>query len=1215
MSTTLMALGLYKSAQISLPLLKAGFKILRDNVLSSGTESEWEKGVQGFLGEQVKELLKGRIDKLSPKQLEAVEAPLVAFTGLVLQSLMQDVLNTEDFASVKVEFTTALDELPQRWKTFVGQGIPEAQPLNNTDFLAALQAAHDGDDSSPAISPEWLSAFFSQWIQRGIGLTPQREGWHTKLAAAVAPLVTEALSSTLVAEHPVAAAAFRDSMLRFHTELRSLVKEVITEVKNQGAQSAERDNKLAEVIFELAANQQISNKESRLAAYKRSLLSAFRPYQELAIDNFAAGEQAAPDIWEIFIHPACSTDHLRPEDMDAAQRETPPRLPAQDLLPLLTQDDYRRTVLLADPGMGKSTLIQSLIAHLASERPLSGAPSLTGMLPIPLILRDLVPLLPQDQVESWSWDSLLTILVEHYQRDETAPPLCDGFKDHRNEFRQIIHTDEAVFFLIDGLDEIGDLAKRRQIVKCIQDGIRAANKAARWLITSRVIGYEDARVDWVEAPEKLKWASAAPNGVIKLSKWIQLNPSYATWTSVWHDYVLKFGDKLSIGELSEFVVDDTEQEEAQLLSSDDRSLLNEGRIRHRVLSALPIAQRLHLAPFDDKRQNLFTERWFQHRHSTDYSRELMREVRAHHHDGVRIISRVPNLLCMMNILKRSGKPLPDGRAALYDAIVQAYLGGIDAAYRLRPVLGNTCPFDTAQRRFLLSLLGAHMQQIRSAYMQSTPEIEEIEEAETEPELEGGSFGADGNILISRPELEQLLDPAIQRMREEGWLVSTHTTAELLDELLHHIASRSGLLIPRSSDAEGNTHYGFTHLSFLEFFAAGWLGMEFDRLRNRNSRRKEADDDEQCITEADLDREFPPHGPIQHTRESFRDLPAMPTWHESLIFLLESRKADTPTLLRWLFPALHSHQPHVVSKEHPTPLLPLNAVHFAVDLAQDPEIPLPAAARLKWWHILWSASLQWPYTPWHDGYSERWHVAPLLLSNSIHREESLNSLISIDQQHPNSTLYLNFCDNLTDSDLSILTQMRGLRSLDLEGCVGIKNLPDMQNMKSLKHLSLWGCNGLKTVESLDGLKELTGLEGLQLSACMNLTQIPDLRKLTSLKKLFLWRCPGLHKQNSFQNLSLLSGLETLNLSYCIGFEDTMILANLKNLKSLYLRNCNGLNGREALRGLIGLKALEVIDLTGCTALRSEDVVWLKKERKDNCTIYWKSMPRVGPTMDF
>jgi hypothetical protein len=853
---------------------------------------------------------------------------------------------------------------------------------------------------------------------------------------------------------------------------------------------------------------QPAQKRQRLTAYRRALLAAFRPYQELAIDNFAAAEQAAPDIWDIFVHPACSKEHLRPEDMDIAQRETPPRMPAQDLLPLLAQDDYRRTVLLADPGMGKSTLIQSLIAHLASGRGFSGAAALTGLLPVPLILRDIVPLLPQDQVASWSWDGLLNLLIERYQRDEAAPPLCDSFKDHRDEFRHHLHTDAEIFFLIDGLDEIGDLAKRRQIVNCIQDGIRAANKNTRWLITSREIGYDDAPVD--ELPHftapSIPSNKSQEEKMLEQSKWIIQEK--LKQQEYWSGYIIANAKEGSL--------------ETTFEDSEVPHETNTGRIYERwpgvsledfqrltsILSTKYIAQRLHLAPFDDKRQDLFTQRWFQHRHSTDYSRELMREVRAHHHDGVRIISRVPNLLCMMNILKRSGKPLPDGRAALYDAIVQAYLGGIDAAYRLRPVLGNTCPFDTAQRRFLLALLGAHMQESRVSgeYSARSREFRKLPNAENE-----------GNILISRPELEQLLIPAIQRMREEGRLVSTHTTAEELDELLHHIASRSGLLIPRSSDEEGNTLYGFTHLSFLEFFAAEWLGMEFDRRQRQLARRSEAQLDEIELSKDDLERLFPPHGPIQHTRESFRDLPALPAWHEPLIFLLESRKADTPTLLRWLFPALHSNQPHVVSKDdqNPTPLLPLDAVQFAINIAQDPEIPLPMSTRQSWWRILWSAYLAWPHAPWEMSESTSWRITPLLLGPATDHAEVLKALIEVYPQaqeqpipRPAPTLYLYACPHLTSQDLLPLRGLERLEKLYLDGCSGLKCLPDLHALQHLKKLYLMGCTGLNGAKALHGLSGLARLEHLDLDGCTGLERLPDLRALQGLKTLDLRGCTGL-----------------------------------------------------------------------------------------------------------
>ncbi|MCX6847916.1 MAG: NACHT domain-containing protein [Verrucomicrobia bacterium] len=966
---------------------------------------------------------------------------------------------------------------------------------------------------------------------------------------------------------------------------------------------------------------QPAQKRQRLTAYRRALLAAFRPYQELAIDNFAAAEQAAPDIWDIFVHPACSKEYLRPEDMDIAQRETPPRMPAQDLLPLLAQDDYRRTVLLADPGMGKSTLIQSLIAHLASGRGFTGAAALTGLLPVPLILRDIVPLLPQDQVENWSWDSLLNILIERYQRDEAAPPLCDSFKDHRDEFRQIIHTDAKVFFLIDGLDEIGDIAKRRQIVHCIQDGIRAVSKEARWLITSRVIGYEDARVDIKFGWWPMDKADKNLSRIQRPVPWLNADRGMKKLVQEWRPWIIP-----GTGWEDEYprVLRNIEPERSNQNEEWPIQDSNEPLLKLRGIGygcRLPIAQRLYLVPFDDKRQDLFTQRWFQNRHSTDYSHELMREVRAHHHDGVRIISRVPNLLCMMNILKRSGKPLPDGRAALYDAIVQAYLGGIDAAYRLRPVLGNTCPFDAAQRRFLLSLLGAHMQQIRAAFMVATPEIEEIEIAETSAEMEGASFGADGNILISRPELEQLLIPAIQRLLEERRMVSDHTTTELLDELLYHIASRSGLLIPRSSDVEGNTVYGFTHLSFLEFFAAEWLSLEYDRQRNRIVRRTLAQEEGQTLSDAELDHEFPPHGPIQHTRESFRDLPAITAWHEPIIFLLESRKADTPTLLRWLFPALHSHQPHVVSKrdQNPTPLLPLDAVRLAVNLTQDPEIHLPKETRQQWWRRLWFAYLTWPFHPTAGEKPTQWPIAPLLINNNEHRPEVLKALIEVyssseltslaelppeektGSQAAKRHLILFDCVQLTSSDLSQLTILSHLERLLLSNCKGLETLPDLSNLKNLSTLLLVNCSGLHGDNAFDALSKLTQLKLLIIRSCPGLTRLPELGSNKGLSILDLVDNTELHGPEALRGLTGLTKLFHLNLSRCTKLEQLPDLRSFKHLKYLKLNDCNSLKGVQALGGLYALSALENLEITGCTGLTKDDVAELQRNLSKKCKI--------------
>ncbi len=909
-------------------------------------------------------------------------------------------------------------------------------------------------------------------------------------------------------------------------------------------------------------------KRQRLTAYRRSLLAAFSAYQELALDNYAAADQACPDIWDIFVHPACSAEHLRPEDMDAAQRETPPRLPAQDLLPQLAQDDHRRTVLLADPGMGKSTLIQALIAHLASGRPLPGAPALTSLLPVPLILRDLVPLLPQHEVESWTWDSLITVLLEHYQREETAPLLCDAYKHHRDEFRQLLHSEPKLFFLIDGLDEIGDLKKRRKIVQCIQDGIKAVSNEARWLITSRVIGYEDAPVDVITKRSMFQMGIDGFSEDDHNTMRHTYEQALIELTALWGDFRLAGVHRQS--SKAGFIPENTDVRPGIDLDHESSSGFKTNALARigTVWANVTIAQRLHLSPFDDQRQDAFTSRWFRHRYSTDYSKELMREVRAHHHDGVRIISRVPNLLCMMNMLKRSGKPLPDGRAALYDEIVKAYLGGIDAAYKMQPILGHTCPFEPAERRFLLSLLGALMQKIR---------------------LGSENGDKDGNILIAMPELAQLLLPAIESMQQAGKVTWDHSATALLDELLHHIASRSGLLIPRSSDADGNTVYSFTHLSFLEFFAAEWLGKEFDRQRNRIVRRAEAAGEGQNLTEADLDREFPPAGPIHHPRDTFEHLPAQPAWHEPLIFLLESRKADAPTLLRWLFPALHATPTQLESwnLKPETSLLPFEAVRLAVQLAHDKELALSAETRRAWWRILWAAYLAWPHPPWEPDESKRWPIAPLLLEREDRNTEVLQALASIQPQHPKNVLYLHLCRNLTSADLHQLGALVSLTRLDLSNCTNLRDVIFLGRQSKLLFLNLSGCIGIQGKGCLSPLMGCPELESLYLYGCDGLSELEVLRHLPKLKMLDISYCPGLQEQTCLGPLAECKDLTQLYFRGCTFPIDLEVLRHLSKLKTLDLTGSTGLIKPDCLTPLAYCADLVYLNVSGCAGLSKAD----------------------------
>ncbi len=414
------------------------------------------------------------------------------------------------------QLTELAKDIPEIWKRYAKQGHLIIEKQQGQKFIQTIADILANKNPTLQPDPKELEAFFS-WIAH------ESEYRHLIdnnvchwLAGHLAKNLNGALAHALSSNASVSAPAFRTTLLRLQSQtLRDLmslheqIKGGFTQVI--GGQKAQQEDikklaaaheKIADAQERIAQAQEIFSSQYRLASYKRSLVAAFKPYQELALDHFAAADDSAPDIWDIFVHPAASEEYLRPEDMDVAQRETPPRLPAKDLLPILNSDECRRHVLLADPGMGKSTLIQALIAHLASGLPLTGAPALTGLLPVPFILRDLVPLLPQDQPENWTWDSIVQVFFKEYRREENAPPLCDAFREHEQEFRDLIQKSESVFFLIDGIDEIGDVHKRREIVRCLQEGISAVCVKARWLITSRIIGYEEAAVDWVNVPNR-----------------------------------------------------------------------------------------------------------------------------------------------------------------------------------------------------------------------------------------------------------------------------------------------------------------------------------------------------------------------------------------------------------------------------------------------------------------------------------------------------------------------------------------------------------------------------------------------------------------------------------------------------------------------------------------------------------------------------------------
>lgn len=139
-------------------------------------------------------------------------------------------------------------------------------------------------------------------------------------------------------------------------------------------------------------------------------------------------------------------------------------------------DSHRRLVVLGDPGAGKSTLINYLTTVLASSRKHAFTSSLGRMIPMPFILRD------YSISKNISFDSLLGQF--------RTQPFWPKKKGPSTEDLQQALTSGQALIMLDGLDEVGDVDRRKALRKAVWEGIRNFPSCI-WLLTSRIIGYDD----------------------------------------------------------------------------------------------------------------------------------------------------------------------------------------------------------------------------------------------------------------------------------------------------------------------------------------------------------------------------------------------------------------------------------------------------------------------------------------------------------------------------------------------------------------------------------------------------------------------------------------------------------------------------------------------------------------------------------------------------
>ena len=272
-------------------------------------------------------------------------------------------------------------------------------------------------------------------------------------------------------------------------------------------------------------------------------------------------------------------------------------------------------VLLGDPGIGKSTLLNKLACLLSrpARNPLIDRHG--WRLPLLMVLREL----PVRGVTDFDG------LMEAFLSREMSAPLRD---DAGRQYLNRMLAEGNAFLLLDGIDEIGDRRSREDLREAVFDGM-ARFPDCRWLLSSRIVGYDEVPFDSQRA---------RPDA-----------------------------ERSRLGRASE-----VREEVAPPYGRERRPSTRRVRDGRSVTRYIAPFDDPRVATFARK---WYYQRDPASQRAATNANHLIRAVHAD--DSILRLARVPNLLTMMALIHRIEATLPHGRALLYERIAEAYLESID----------------------------------------------------------------------------------------------------------------------------------------------------------------------------------------------------------------------------------------------------------------------------------------------------------------------------------------------------------------------------------------------------------------------------------------------------------------------------------------------------------------------------------------------------------
>ena len=825
-------------------------------------------------------------------------------------------------------------------------------------------------------------------------------------------------------------------------------------------------------------------------------------------------------------------------------------------------------VLLGDPGIGKSTFLNYvawLLSHPANNPLIE---RLGWHLPIPMVLREL------PVRGSTDFDGLLNAFLDH---DMSAP-----LREDNGLYLKQTLADGQAFLLLDGIDELGDRETRENLRSAVFDGI-ARYPDCRWLLTSRIVGYDEVPFDTVR----------------------------------------------SRSDEDLFLEEPTGERRARDLK---RAFREFHRMkRESVGGEVPVR---YIAPFDDRRIAAFAQNWYVQREAaaTRAGANANHLVRAVHADeSILRLARVPNLLTMMALIHRIEATLPHGRALLYERITEAYLDSID---KFRGV--ESSPHNLPRKKSWLARVGFEMQRRRTVEDEAD-EATILMDAVTVREWLSEEMGR-SDAVPDTPSAAEFLKVTGRRSglflpRGEECYAFVHLSFQ---EYFAAFALKRE--VTRLRWAKGNA----SRLGFERATLANWAGQSlwretfaflFELLASEEEDDWHADLLD-CVFGEDYSRLAGTESKevslnlghllarlIVNSRSGLMPLKRMDAIeacvkvefeHPTSFWAEESRIfsvliGDDPRLNSEIFKQIDIH---IEKVEVGRRLLDLRSVHMS-DLG-----PLSNLAALESLNLNETGVTD--LGPLSSLRALRWldldgtgisDLGPLSSLRELRRLDldgtGVSDLGPLSSLRALETLYLNgtgvsdlgplsglrelrwlYLDRTGVSDLGPLSSLRALETLYLNG-TGVSDIGPLSSLRELRRLYLGGTgvsdlgplSSLRALETLylngTQVSDLGSLSNLAALESLNLdwTQVSDVGPLANLCALRWLDLDGTGVSD-LGPLSSLSALETLYLNET-GVSDLGPLANLTALRRLHLDG----TGVSDLGPLSSLSALEALFLTG------------------------------------